>query len=52
MCCVPSHYKQLLLPSSTLADWICITEVESVYALSPYIKQTGLDLGGLNTKRV
>jgi hypothetical protein len=27
-----SHNKQRLLPYTTLADWLCITEVESVYS--------------------
>jgi hypothetical protein len=26
-----SHSRQHLLPYKTLADWFCITEVESVY---------------------
>jgi len=32
MCCVRSHNKQRLLPYTTLADWFCITEVDSVYS--------------------
>jgi hypothetical protein len=50
MCFVRSHNKQRLLPYTILADWFCVTEVESVYctyALSPYIKQTRLVFKGL-----
>jgi hypothetical protein len=28
-----SHSRQRLLPYTTLADWFCITEVESVYCV-------------------
>ena len=31
MCSVRSHDQQRLLPYTILADWFCITEVESVY---------------------
>ena len=31
VCFVQSHNKQRLLPYTALADWVCITEVESVY---------------------
>jgi hypothetical protein len=31
MCFVKTQNQQRLLPSTTLADWLCITEVESVY---------------------
>jgi len=39
-----THNKQRLLPYTTLADWFCITEVESVYCavrtVSLYKKDT------------
>jgi hypothetical protein len=31
MCCVGSHNRRRLLLYTTLADWFCITEVQSVY---------------------
>jgi hypothetical protein len=52
-CFVRSQNKQWLLPYPNLADWFCITEVETVYArsgLSPYIKEIRLVFKGLSSQ--